>query len=208
VYWVVTLSFLYIAILVPVRLLQRWWCQGEIPLASLANPHPSRGMALADRLVQQGLIVWWISQVAWIRHPEWWLAYPHISGIAETSAPLGAGLLLVSAVVLTIGNLSLGRSWWMGILEEPQPLVQTGAFAHVRHPIYLAMLLYFLAAALLMPTLWILPSQTLACAGVLSLGALEEDYWLRHHPEEYAEQMRRTNAYLPVKSLLRFLLGR
>lgn len=204
-YWWICSAFVYIAALVPARALQRWWNCGEFPIAALSGGHPSRGIAVADHMVQQGLLVWWVAMVRWMIHPTWFQGHPRVVGIDWVLEPVAALLFLASAVVLTAGNLSMGDSWWMGILEEPQPLVTRGAFRFVRHPIYLGMIGYFLAAGALMPTLWMLPSMTLACAGVLQLAALEEDYWLEHEPEAYGALLRETDAFLPLRALSRAL---
>jgi protein-S-isoprenylcysteine O-methyltransferase Ste14 len=110
-----------------------------------------------------------------------------------------AGLLLLmgAAWLLFAGVLHLGRN----LTPNPKPieagqLVQTGAYAVVRHPIYAGIIIGFLAVALFFNSL----------AGVIGAGIIfvffdqksrREEAWLREAYAEYGEYQRRTRKLLP-----------
>lgn len=68
------------------------------------------------------------------------------SGLAGTAAVL---LLMGGAIALFAGSSrELGRNWSLvARMRSDHELVRTGPYAHIRHPIYLGMLLFLLALA-------------------------------------------------------------
>lgn len=110
---------------------------------------------------------------------------------------IGLLLLMAAAWLLFAGVLHLGRN----LTANPKPieqgqLVETGAYAVVRHPIYAGIILGFLAVALFFNSL----------AGVI--GAMivfvffdqksrREEVWLREAYAGYAEYQRRTRKLVP-----------
>jgi len=108
---------------------------------------------------------------------------------------LGAPLVAAGVVVVVWGVRSLGRSLTPGTEPLPEaPLVTSGAYAHVRHPIYLGIVLG-LAGYTLAWSNWTLALLVgLLARGYFSGKAKAEERWLRQgHPlyEAYMRQVPR-----------------
>ncbi|HET6777518.1 MAG TPA: isoprenylcysteine carboxylmethyltransferase family protein [Gemmatimonadales bacterium] len=105
---------------------------------------------------------------------------------------LGAGLLLLGVLVLAWGIRSLGRSLTPG--TEPLPdadLVTSGAYEHVRHPIYTGLVLA-LAGYTLVWSNWTLALLFgfLALQYFRAKAAVEENWLVERFPA-YKSYMRR-----------------
>jgi protein-S-isoprenylcysteine O-methyltransferase Ste14 len=112
--------------------------------------------------------------------------------------PLGArlaaaGTMLFFAVVLagkghaviSEENLRQGR------------LVKDGVFARVRHPLYLAALLFYLALAVATVSLASLAVLAATFVFYNIIAAYEEDFLLRKHGREYGEYSRKVRRWVP-----------
>jgi protein-S-isoprenylcysteine O-methyltransferase Ste14 len=100
---------------------------------------------------------------------------------------------------------SLGRYWSMQIeLRADQPLVTTGPYGLVRHPIYTASLLEILTVIILCQAVWTIIPALLVFLPVLLLRLrLEEQAMVRHFGPKYADYMSRVPAILPLKLMRR-----
>jgi protein-S-isoprenylcysteine O-methyltransferase Ste14 len=94
---------------------------------------------------------------------------------------------------------ALGRWWTKQIeLRSDQPLIRTGPFAHVRHPIYAAAILELLSPLIMLQATW-----SWLVFGFIFLPALiirirrEEQALTEHFGEPYRAYMRETPALLP-----------
>ncbi len=110
-----------------------------------------------------------------------------------------AGLLLLagSAWLLVSGILHLGRN----ITPNPKPiaggqLVQDGAYAVVRHPIYAGIILGFLAVALFFNSL-IGVFGTVVELVFFDQKSRREEAWLAETYAGYADYKRRTRKLIP-----------
>ena len=105
-----------------------------------------------------------------------------------------AGVLacMSSFVLRAFAARALGRYWSMQIeLRKDQPLVRTGPFAWVRHPIYTAALLETASALVLCQAYWsMIPAVTVLVPCVLLRIKLEERAMLAHFGEHYAAYMK------------------
>lgn len=130
--------------------------------------------------------------------PDWGLSRP----IQVAVYALGGGLASAATALMIWGFRTLGKN----LRAPPDPkrentLVQTGPFAHVRHPVYFSLLLLGLA--------WVI--ARLDPFGLLWLGLLflvlygksrrEEKRLEEIHPE-YASYRARVPRFLPRLSLL------
>ncbi len=107
-------------------------------------------------------------------------------------ALMGLGLGLAGAAIR-----AMGESWRIGIdREAPGPLVTTGIFGRVRHPIYAGMLAITLGLALATADALSLVLLGAAWLGLPVQARLEEEFLSGRHPE-YADYMRRTGRFLP-----------
>jgi len=96
---------------------------------------------------------------------------------------------------------ALGRFWSMQIeLRADQPLVTTGPYAWVRHPIYSASLLEALTVILLCQAAWTVIPAVLVFVPVLLLRLrLEEKAMVGHFGHAYSSYMLNVPAILPVR---------
>ncbi|MCX8004209.1 MAG: NnrU family protein [Burkholderiaceae bacterium] len=110
-----------------------------------------------------------------------------------------AAAVALAAVALGVAALAANRPGNFNIRPEPKEnarLITHGVYRHLRHPMYAAFLLFFLAALLLDArpgriALW------LALLAVLVLKARREEALLRERFAEYGDYMRRTKRFLP-----------
>ncbi|CAN5588821.1 hypothetical protein BH23CHL7_BH23CHL7_23090 [soil metagenome] len=105
---------------------------------------------------------------------------------------LGGGIGLVGLAARQLGQAATP-------LPRPQPgtrVIDSGPYRHVRHPIYVGVLLSALGFALLMAS----PAALLlvgALAVLLDLKARREEAWLCEHDPAYGPYMRRTRRFIP-----------
>lgn len=110
-----------------------------------------------------------------------------------------AGLVLMAAGLLLLGTglLALGRD----LTPMPRPraqaqLVQSGAYARVRHPIYGGIIALAFGWGLLAasPAALVLSA---VLAGFFDLKSRREEAWLVEHDDGYAHYMLRTRRFFP-----------
>lgn len=115
-----------------------------------------------------------------------------------------AGLIIGILIVLAgyAGTLwcyaAMGKQWRIGIdPDERNPLVTTGPYRTVRHPIYLFQMIMLIGVIILLPA-W-LPLIILATHWVCVLikATDEQTYLLQIHGEKYRSYLRRTGMLLP-----------
>lgn len=119
---------------------------------------------------------------------------PALFGFAPVTELLGWLLLALGSVIQVLALFALRRRALMPSTRDT--LVQHGLYAHIRHPIYAALLLEFAGLVLLRPT----QAAALACAigvgWVLIQARLEELDLLQRLPA-YREYMKRVPRFLP-----------
>lgn len=119
----------------------------------------------------------------------------------DTEAVNLIGLFVaVAGVNLTIySQTSMGSSWRIGVDEEERTaLVTTGAFAHVRNPIFSAMIPTALGLAMMVPSVVSLVAlAALVLALELQVRIVEEPYLLRAHGASYRDYASRTGRFIP-----------
>ena len=104
---------------------------------------------------------------------------------------LGAPLIAAGLAIALWGVRSLGRSLTPGTEPLPgAPLVTTGAYAHVRHPIYAGIVLA-LAGYTLAWSNWLLALAVLfASRAYFNAKAKAEEHWLVQRHPTYAAYIR------------------
>ncbi|MFE9466821.1 methyltransferase family protein [Streptomyces virginiae] len=113
----------------------------------------------------------------------------------------GAGLLLtVAGMTFTLAaQTNMGASWRVGVDSgERTTLVTGGLFAHVRNPVFTAMVFTAVGLALMVPN-WIavLGLIALTAAVQLQVRVVEEPYLSTVHPDAYGAYTARTGRFLP-----------
>jgi len=112
---------------------------------------------------------------------------------------VGVVIFAAAAVVLWLTHKAMGRNWTPTLgLREDHALVTDGIFKYIRHPMYVAHLLWAIAQPLIL-TNWI--------AGFCFLIPQIAQYWLRigseeemmleHFGEEYRDYMETTGRMFP-----------
>jgi protein-S-isoprenylcysteine O-methyltransferase Ste14 len=110
---------------------------------------------------------------------------------------IGASLTVLGVVIGLIGARDLGAA--LTALPYPKddaPLVQTGIYGHVRHPLYVGVVLGALGWSLFAASLLAL-GFTVALAVFLDLKARREEVWLRERYPIYVHYARRVKRFVP-----------
>lgn len=126
---------------------------------------------------------------------------PLADRILPHAVPLLAVALLVTFAGLLLAlwaRVTLGGNWSGQVtFKENHELIRHGPYAHVRHPIYSAILTMLLGSAVAIGTLGALAGLPLVLAGVwLKLGQ-EEALMTRHFPAEYPAYRSQVRALIP-----------
>lgn len=127
-----------------------------------------------------------------------------VAGVVAADPPLavqvaGLVLALVGFAATLAAQTGMGASWRIGVdVDERTDLVTTGVFAHVRNPIFTAMVAAQLGVVLMVPT-WVsvLALISLAVAVELQVRAVEEPYLRAVHGAAYASYAAATGRFVP-----------
>ncbi len=139
------------------------------------------------------------------------IAAPFYAGVLACAAEYvatqrfpGWGLLVAGNIAFAagvslrwLGHRDLGAAFSERVeTYDAQPLVTTGLYAHIRHPLYLGNLFLFAAMPLLLNCRWGWIPGILGMVGVLVRLRHEERYLARELPG-YADYTTRTKALIP-----------
>jgi protein-S-isoprenylcysteine O-methyltransferase Ste14 len=150
--------------------------------------------------LETGLLV-----LAWVGFfvPLIWIASPAFS-FAEY--PLRSGPLILGVMCFVLGlwlfyrsHADLGTNWSITLeVREQHRLITQGVYRRIRHPMSLALVLYAVAHALVIPN-WVAgPSNLVAFAVLFALRVRpEERMMLEQFGDEYAAYMARTKRLVP-----------
>ena len=134
--------------------------------------------------------------------PAWWLrteSFPSwaLPGPLEWILSVLAMLIAVGSVwMVEAARRELGNQWsYEARLVEGHRLVVGGPYAHVRHPIYSAMLGMLLATALAFSVWWALPLVTVIYAVGTAIRVRAEERLLQ---EAFAEDFEAYRRYVPA----------
>jgi len=112
---------------------------------------------------------------------------------------IGAAVFVFALWLLWRSHVDLGLNWtaWVEIRED-HSLVTHGVFRHIRHPMYVAHLLWGVAQVLLIHN-WIggLSMLAFVVPHMLQRVPREERIMLEHFGDEYCLYMSRTGRILP-----------
>jgi protein-S-isoprenylcysteine O-methyltransferase Ste14 len=110
---------------------------------------------------------------------------------------VGASLTVIGIIIGVIGVRDLGDALTpLPYPKDGAPLVQTGIYGHVRHPLYVGIIVGALGWALFAASLLAL-GFTVALAVFLDLKARREEVWLRERYPMYAHYARRVKRFVP-----------
>lgn len=111
---------------------------------------------------------------------------------------VGGGLVLCGLLLALRARAVLAGNWSALVaIKAEHELVQRGPYRFVRHPIYSAMLLMLLGAAVVDGRLTWFIFLAVAIAGLTIKARSEERLLTKHFPEAYPAYRRRTKAIIP-----------
>lgn len=153
-----------------------------------------------------------VLRVLWVPVVLVWVVHPLLVGLHRDPLPRGLQPLWQSprvawpaAAVVAAGFAAtracwrrMGAAWRMGIdPTEATPLVATGPFAYVRHPIYALSVAMMAATAAALPSPVMLAAAAAHVALLLWESQREERYMLRVHRDAYARYRTKVGRFVP-----------
>jgi protein-S-isoprenylcysteine O-methyltransferase Ste14 len=120
------------------------------------------------------------------------------------AAVLGGLSMALGSLLAVRAQVDMGASWRIGVDDsERTELVTTGAFAHMRNPIFSGMLLALTGLGLLVPNALAVVALTAGVVGLqLQVRRVEEPYLVAAHGSSYLEWAARTGRFVPGVGLL------
>jgi protein-S-isoprenylcysteine O-methyltransferase Ste14 len=145
------------------------------------------------------LVIAWLGffvPIAWIATPVFAFAeYP----LRPVPFALGVSGFALGLWLFHRSHVDLGTNWSITLeLREQHRLVTDGVYRHIRHPMYLALLLYSFAQALLIPN-WVAGPSYLVAFGLLLALRLgpEERMMSEAFGQEYESYRAKTKRLIP-----------
>ena len=172
----------------------------SVMMIVIRAPHGQRGRGLNVVKNRKGRLETGLLTFAWFAFllPLVWITTPLLA-FADFS--LRPGPFIAGVLCLALGlwlfhrsHADLGTNWSVTLeVREKHQLVTHGIYRHVRHPMYLSLLVYSLGQALVLPNLLAGPSYGLAMALVFAfrLGP-EERMMLEAFGKDYETYRART----------------
>jgi protein-S-isoprenylcysteine O-methyltransferase Ste14 len=109
---------------------------------------------------------------------------------------VGLVLFLAGQLIRRVGKRTLKKNYSYG-LKPPETLIKRGLYKHVRHPIYLAMLLYTTGSPLIFSSLY----GFLVTLGFIPFTLyrikIEEEMLVEKVGDEYREYVKKTKKLIP-----------
>jgi protein-S-isoprenylcysteine O-methyltransferase Ste14 len=168
-------------------------------------PHGQRSRGVKVVTSRKGTMETVLLTLAWLGFlvPLVWIASPAFS-FAEY--PLRAAALIAGTAALAVGlwffhrsHADLGPNWSITLeVREQHRLITDGVYRRVRHPMYMALLLYSVGQALVIPN-WVAGPSYLITFGILFAFRVraEETMMLEQFGDQYAAYMTRTKRLVP-----------
>jgi len=187
-----------------------WYAKALVLAASVAMvairaPHGQRSRGVPVTRSRRGRLEIGLLTMAWVAFilPLVWIVSPVLSSADYLLCPLpwaaGAALLGAGLWLFHLSHRDLGENWSITLeVREGHRLVTNGLYARVRHPMYLALLVYGIGQALALPNWLAGPSYAAAMLLLIAcrLGP-EERMMLEAFGEEYEAYRARTKRLVP-----------
>jgi len=177
----------------------------SVVMIAIRAPHGQRSRHVKVVKSRKGTMEMVLLTLAWLGFfvPLVWIASPAFS-FAEY--PLRAGALVAGTAGLAVGlwffyrsHADLGPNWSITLeVREQHRLITDGVYRRVRHPMYMALLLYSVGQALVIPN-WVAGPSYLIAFGILFAFRVraEERMMLHQFGDQYAAYMARTKRLVP-----------
>jgi len=187
-----------------------WFAKAVILLASIAMvviraPHGQRSRAIPVVKSRKGPREVVLLTIAWVAFflPLVWIATPVF---AFADYPLHPIPLVIGAISLALGlwlfhrsHVDLGTNWSITLeLREKHKLVTNGLYRSVRHPMYLALLIYSAGQALVVTNWLVGPSCGVAMVLLIALRMRPEERLMREEfGNDYEAYIATTKRLIP-----------
>ena len=193
-----------------------WLAKAMILASSLAMvviraPHGQRSMRVKVIKSRRGTLEALLLTLAWVAFfvPIFW-ALPTFWGgspiLAEADYPLRPVVFAAGVVALVTGlwlfarsHADLGTNWSLTLeVRENHHLVTHGVYQSVRHPMYLALVVYGIGQALAVPNWIVGPSYLVAMVLLFALRLGPEERLMEDEfGESYRDYVKRTKRLIP-----------
>jgi protein-S-isoprenylcysteine O-methyltransferase Ste14 len=178
---------------------------GTAMIIAIRAPHGHRSRSVKVATSYKTRLETGLLLLAWIGFfvPLIWVAS---SAFSFAEFPLLTGPLVAGMMCLGLGlwlffrsHADLGTNWSITLeVREQHRLITQGVYRRIRHPMYLALALYSVGQALVIPN-WVAgPSNLIAFAILFALRVrAEERMMIEGFGDEYAAYSARTNRLIP-----------
>ena len=177
----------------------------SVVMVAIRAPHGQRSRGVKVVTSRKGPIESILLTLAWLGFfvPLIWIAGPAFS-FAEY--PLRPSPFIAGIACLAVGlwffhrsHADLGTNWSITLeVREQHRLITEGIYRSVRHPMYMALLLYAVGQALVIPN-WVAGPSYLIAIGILFAFRVraEERMMLDQFGDQYAQYAARTKRLVP-----------
>ena len=178
---------------------------GAIVMIAIRAPHGQRSLAVKVARSRKGTLETVLLTLAWLGFfvPIAWIASPvfDCADFPLRPAPFAAGAACIAAGLWMFhrSHADLGTNWSITLeVREGHRLVTSGIYGLVRHPMYLALLLYAAGQALVAPN-WIAgPAYAVPLVLIVACRLGPEERMMREEfGAEYEAYARRTRRLIP-----------
>ena len=187
-----------------------WFAKSVVILASVVliairAPHGHRSVKVAVAKSHKGRLEVALLTVAWIAFfvPIVWIAAPVLAFADYSLHPVmlaaGTACYAFGLWLFHRSHVDLGTNWSITLeVREHHRLVDTGLYRHVRHPMYVALLVFSAGQALVLPNWLAGPSYAVAMVLLVALRLGPEERMMRAtFGDEYDAYCRRTHRLVP-----------
>ena len=115
---------------------------------------------------------------------------------SEVLGWIGLAMLASGLALDVVALFDMGESWRVGIDQQhPGPLVMTGVYSRVRHPIYTAGMLMVCGQAFVTADIMSIPVAAAALVGLPIQAYLEEEFLAECYGATYVDYCQRTRRF-------------
>ncbi len=190
-------TFIFILIVFVMRSVIIWKRTGINPLvfSQTENAHDFIG-----RVYKVMMLLTWLAILCYSFNTSVYQYLIPINYLDNESVKLlGAALWLISFIWTSVAQYQMSESWRIGIdYNEKTALVITGIFRYSRNPVFLGMIISYLATFLIIPNA--LTASMLASTWVVIQiqVRLEEEYLLQIHGQDYEVYRKKVSRWISL----------
>jgi len=187
-----------------------WFAKAVILLANIVMvviraPHGQRSRTIAVAKSRKGPLEIVLLTIAWVAFfiPLIWIATPLFAFADFPLHPIpfvtGSWCLALGLWLFHRSHADLGTNWSITLeVRENHHLVTRGVYHWVRHPMYLALLIYSVGQALVLPNWLAGPSYGVAMVLLIALRVIPEERMMREQfGNDYEAYMKTTKRLIP-----------